>query len=138
MKWLVIICVVVGLALWLGMRGPSGKPAASSAPVVDVPAAPKPLPAGYDPSKKAEREKLIEELQKQGLIGSLDLSGHCVSVEIKPLFEAIDFDKKRSFAGLFFAWGLDTDLDCRTLLLERVADHHVYATYSPATGFTVK
>lgn len=117
--WLIAIGIGVIVVLMLAMRGkkqasadPGGRVVQPAAPSVPAVAATPKLPPGFDPSKRAEREKLIDKLQSLGVFGDIRVANGVGKVVAGPAFSTADFKAKQDFCGVAFAWCLDTDPGC--------------------------
>ena len=116
---LFIVLMVVGLVV--SLSSPARR-VAKSTPTVPVTEPPKAVPSpakAWQPTTQevADRAKLIERLQAQGVLGDLRVANHVGRVVVGPKFLPLDFKQRQSFASVAFAWCLDTDADCKLLVL---------------------
>lgn len=97
------------------------------------PAPKKKLPEGYDPSKKAEREKFMQELFASG-----EISNGVGKVVVNKSFYQWTFEQKKIFAGVAYAWCLDVDPGCNLVVFKNQYTDKEVARFSAITGFEVK
>ncbi len=67
------------------------------------------LVSGYDPTLATQRNKLVQNLCRQGVIVKIQLAGRggVTDVVATSTFERLSYKRKEILAGVFFAWGLD-------------------------------
>jgi hypothetical protein len=98
-----------------------------------TPAAPTPT---IDKSEKsqAERKRLIDDLQKRGILGDVQCRTSGATTVVGRGFAQLDFEAKQSFLGVVYAWCFDGSQSYVTVTLKDIGSNKQVGVFSKELG----
>jgi hypothetical protein len=117
------------LLLLLTACSPEGGGPAPSQPVPTI---------DHSPELQAKRSTMIAKLRKAGIWGDVTCSGDYGTVKIRPGFYALDFDDKKTFISVVYAYCLDGSNPYAGVSLIDIKTGNEVGVFNGITGLKLK
>lgn len=138
MKWIVIVfagLLVIGLVATKSRSPRQAAPGGSADP---SPAPRQTMRDRYSADFSAEaakkRDEWIANSQAKNIVGDVKVSNHVGKVVVGPSFILADFKTKQQLVGVIYAWCLDRDPDCGSVVIRESRNNKEIGDFNGYTG----
>ncbi|MFZ5491025.1 MAG: zinc ribbon domain-containing protein [Pseudomonadota bacterium] len=133
LTWIVVIAI--GAIVVSAMLDPSSGGSSSSTPSANTQAAPT---IDKSPKMQADRLKLIDRLQREGIFGEIRVRSSGATMIVRPAFYALDFKDKQSVVSVVYAYHFDGSDKYMPITLQDSRTNKNVGSFSLALGLDLE
>lgn len=136
---IVFLIIPVGTGIFMSMfqseTSSSTSRSASSAPSTTTKATPT---IDKSPKMQADRLKLIERFQREGIFGDIRARSSGATIMVMPAFYSLDFEDKQSFVSVIYAYHFDGSDKYTPITLRDSRTNKDVGSFSSALGLDLE